>query len=322
MTLGTQGTVAAPRESALARLLRRHGLDVPPFELTQRRLFILPTRHGWLFFALLGGLLVASANYGISLGYLFTFLLGGLGVVTLFHSHRNLAGLRLAPRPARPVFAGENALFVLAIDNPGNRVRRALRLEAGAATALGDCAARDQVDLGVSLAAPRRGLSRPGRLTVSSTWPLGLFRCWTVCEFDWSVVVYPAPALNRRPLPPPSGTGQVRASEHPGDDNFAGLRGYRPGDSPRHIAWKAVARGLSLQTKQFAGTPAGALWLDWGLAHETGVEARLSRLARWALDAEKAGGDWGLRLPRRNLPPGHGAAHLHTCLEALARYEA
>jgi uncharacterized protein (DUF58 family) len=322
MTVRDTAPPAARRESALARLMRRQGIDAAPFELNQRRLFILPTRHGWVFAALLGGLLIASANYGISLGYLFTFLLLGLAVVTLFHSHSNLAGLRIEPRPARPVFAGEHAVFSLELMNPSPLERRALYLEAGTATALGDCPGGARAELSLSLAAPKRGLLRVGRLTLSSTWPLGLFRCWTVCEFDWSVVVYPAPALHRRPLPKPSGAGRMRATENPGDDNFAGLRGYHPGDSPRHIAWKAVARGLSLQTKQFSGDPAGTLWLDWRQCREQDVEARLARLTRWALDAEKTGGDWGLRLPRRDLPPGHGAAHLHACLEALALYEA
>ena len=48
-----------------------------------------------------------------------------------------------------------------------------------------------------------------------------------------------------------------------GQDDFAGLRKYQPGDSLRHVAWKAVARGQAVMTKQFSGLAAGELWLDW-----------------------------------------------------------
>ena len=41
-----------------------------PITLTARRLYILPTRYGWLFGVLLVGLLIGATNYDISLGFL------------------------------------------------------------------------------------------------------------------------------------------------------------------------------------------------------------------------------------------------------------
>lgn len=312
----------AIRGSALERLLRRRGVDMAPFLLTQRRLFILPTRHGLVFAALLVGLLIGSANYGIALGYLFTFLLGGLGTVAMFHTQRNLSGLVLAPNRAEPVFAGDMALFPLRLENPTRLARHALMLNARDQTAFHDVPALAEAIATIPSATSSRGLHALGRVTLSSTWPLGLFRCWTVFEFDWSALVYPRPAPTYRPLPRAHGAGKASLVEAPGEEAFAGLRGYRPGDSPRRIAWKAAARGLSLQTKQFSGQPSGMLWLDWRATPERDTEARLSRLTRWALEAEKAQVDWGLRLPGMTLPAGRGEAHLRTCLEAMARHEA
>lgn len=68
---------------------------------------ILPTRHGILFVTLLLG----SINYNNSLGYAFTFLLGGVGLVSILHAYRNLAGQRLTPGRARAVFAGQDGRF-------------------------------------------------------------------------------------------------------------------------------------------------------------------------------------------------------------------
>eukprot|EP01031_Cornospumella_fuschlensis_P052900 gene52900-64630_t len=53
-------------------------------ELTQRTVYILPTRPGLMLAATLVVLLVASINYQLNLGYLLTFLLAGSAVVGLF----------------------------------------------------------------------------------------------------------------------------------------------------------------------------------------------------------------------------------------------
>ena len=51
--------------------------------LTQRNVYILPTRAGLMFCFTLGVLLIASINYQLNLGYVLTFLLAGSGVVLL-----------------------------------------------------------------------------------------------------------------------------------------------------------------------------------------------------------------------------------------------
>jgi uncharacterized protein (DUF58 family) len=300
---------------------RKPRIESGPVRLTARRLYILPTKAGLVFGLLLLGLLVGAMNYGVSLAYLFTFWFAGLAVVGMLHTQRNLSGLVLRAGAAPPVFAGETAAFSLHVDNPGGPARHGVALH----HPLGRGEARDipagaTGTLELRLPQVRRGWHAPGRFSLFSTFPLGLFRCWCVLELDWGVLVYPAPAADALPFP--------LAETDQGDDpapriegaEFAGLRGYQPGDPPRRIAWKAVARGgRDLVTKQFAGGSLHGLWLDWRLAPERDTEARLSRLTRWVLDAHAAGLAFGLRLPNREIPLQAGGAHLRTCLEALAR---
>lgn len=294
--------------------------EAGPIVLGHRRLYILPTRLGLVYAALVMGLLLAAANYGIALGYLFTFLMLGIGVAGLLHTQRNLLGLVLRPLAVAPVFAGETARLRLAVE-PGRRPRAGLRLQhAEADSRPVDLAADTAGQLELALAQPVRGLHRPGRLSLASTWPLGLFRCWTVFAPDWAVLVYPRPAVGALPLPPPADAGRTTSWRRDGDDEFAGLREYRPGDSPRRVTWKSVARGRPPLTKQFTGSGGGHLLLRWGDCPEAGDEARLSRLTRWALDAERAGLSWGLELPGLALPPGRGTRHLERALAALARH--
>jgi uncharacterized protein (DUF58 family) len=295
---------------------RQPRLESGPISLTARRLYILPTRQGLLFAALLVALLWGSANYSLSLGYLFTFLLAGVGTVTMLHTQRNLSDLVLRPDAVHPVYAGETATFRLHVDARG-RSRFGLQLgHDSASTGLGDITASDD-HLVIHLPQPRRGLHRPGRLRLASVYPLGLFRCWTVFNLDWGALVYPTPAQQPLPLPPSSGPGEG-GGQRRGEEEFDGLRPYQAGDSLRRIAWKQAARGQGLLTKQFAGEAGGVLWLDWNLVPERDTEARLSRLTRWALDAEAQGQVWGLALPSRRIPPARGDTHLRQCLEALA----
>lgn len=294
-------------------------IESGPVTLTTRRLYILPTRAGLVFGALLLGLLIGAMNYGLSLAYLFTFWFGGVAMAAMLLTHRNLLGLTLRAEATAPVFAGETARFQLRIDTPDPRHRLLLRLP-DVAGPPADAAPSGRLELPATQ--PRRGWHTPGRFALESTWPLGLFRCWTVLELDWGVLVYPAPATDRLALPrhdPGDGDEGVRRSAE--GSEFHGLRQYQPGDPPRRIAWKSMARGgADLLTKEFAGAAAPQrLWLDWRQTPGADAEARLSRLTRWVLDAHAAGLAWGLILPERRLPPQTGKAHLKDCLEALAR---
>ncbi|HVE54213.1 MAG TPA: DUF58 domain-containing protein, partial [Ramlibacter sp.] len=52
--------------------------------LTQRNVYILPTRPGFMLGATLLVLLVGSINYQLNLGYLLTFLLAGSAIVGMY----------------------------------------------------------------------------------------------------------------------------------------------------------------------------------------------------------------------------------------------
>lgn len=288
--------------------------------LVQRRVFILPTRQGLLFAGVILLMLVGSVNYDLSLGFILSFLLGATGIQSMLHTFRNLANLHISPGRVSPVFAGETAQFQIRIANP-------VRVDRCAVAVTRDASVADYVDIpagGETVAmaavpATQRGWLRPGRLTIFTFFPVGLFRAWSYADLDMHCLVYPAPASPGLPLPPPlagSGSGGVHGQ---GQDEFSGLRPYRPGDSPRHIAWKAVARDDALLTKQFAGRADAELWLAWNLLPPAmDAETRLSHLARWVIEACDQGLAYGLRLPGSVLPVASGAAHRAACLRALA----
>lgn len=308
------------KTSALNWLFQWRGPEHGTIVLVQRRVFILPTRQGLLFAGVILLMLIGSVNYDLSLGFILAFLLGAAGIQTMLHTFRNLAHLRISAGRVSPVFAGEQAQFHLQLFNGTRADRHGIGVTGDRVLAdYVDVPAGGSVTATVPVPAQRRGWLRPGRMTLFSRFPLGLFRAWSYAEPDVQCLVYPAPAPPGLPLPAPQPGGGEGGLTGQGQDEFFGLRPYRPGDSPRHIAWKAVARDDNLLTKQFAGRADAELWLSWdALPANMDSERRLSQLTRWVLDADARGLSYGLRLPGITLPLAGGPTQCADCLRALA----
>ena len=302
---------------------RKTGRDNPTVVLTQRRIYILPTRTGLLFVLVLFLMLTGAINYSLSLGHALVFLLAGLFFVTIIHTFRNLLDLRITPGSAAPIFAGKRAEFPVFLENTRSHERMALEFSLHASGgALANIASSASSSIAVSCEVLQRGLFRPERLTLSSCYPLGLFRAWTYLYPDISCLVYPKPL--RTPMPAPSGgNANTQWQGENGQDDFAGLRQRQPNESFRRVAWKTAARDPErpLLNKQFSGGGERELILDWSLTpSQSDTETRLSILAGWILESEKQQVNYGLRLPECFFSPSRGASHRDACLKALALY--
>ncbi len=304
-------------------LFQWRGPESGTIVLVQRRIFILPSRHGVTYTFALLLMLAGSINYGLSLGFVLTFMLAGMGVNSMLYTFRNMAGLKITAGRVQPVFVGDEAQFALSIANPGRLDRYSVGvMQPGSTASYIDVPADQSVNVNVAVPARQRGMLMPGRLTLFTRYPLGLCYSWAYAEPDASCLVYPKPKPSGAPLPRHQAYTGKGIAAGAGHDDFSNLRSYHPGDPPRHIAWKAVARSDVMLTKQFTGRADSQLWLDW---HDTppalGIEGRLSRLTRWALDAYAQGLNYGLRLPGMEIPSADGAAQLERCLQALALYQ-
>ncbi len=291
--------------------------------LVHRRVYIVPTRLGWLFALTLAILLVGSINYALALGFALTFMLGGMALAGMVHTARNLARMAVSVGRAEPVFAGEAAQFRLYLDGRVAFDRPAIlarHVKSGSQLVV-DVPAGAAAEVVLGVPAERRGWLALGRVMLETRFPLGIFRAWSYVEPDMRCLVYPRPERSALPTPSVDSAAGGGRSPVPGNDDYAGLRSYQLSDSPRHVAWKAVARSDEMLTKQFSGEAAAELWLDWQLLPASlGLEARLSRLAGWVLAADRAGTPYGLRLPGVAVDPGRGDRHRAACLQALALF--
>lgn len=305
--------------------LRVRPPEPAPIVLTQRRVYVLPTRAGLAYAIALGVILLGAMNYNLSLGHALVFLLAGLGIVAILHTFRNLVQISLRPGRCDPVFAGDPARFDLILENQRPDQRTSLRMSFhGGHTLELDVGPSTSRIASLGLPTTRRGWLPIPRVTIETTWPLGLVRAWSYAAPDLACLVYPAPAAKAPSLPWSADSAQGTSRTGRGADDFSGLRRHQVADPPRHVAWKAVARQENdqLLTKLFSGASAQRLWLDWDKLPEVmGVEQRLAVLARWMLDADSAGYAWGLRMPAARLAPQSGPAHLAAGLRILALHD-
>lgn len=313
---------AAWRQRWLSWLDRR----IPParqVELNHRSIFIVPNRVGLLFSGILLVMLVSAINYQNSLIYALTFWLFCVAMAAMNFTYGNLSGLTIAAGHAYPVFSGDvielpvrliaaekkshEALTVGFPDNP--------ELEA-------DVVAGETNVVGLSLRTHQRGWLNPGRLRMETRFPVGMYTAWTWVRLDFKVLVYPKPELVPFIFAPGEGGEELQgaASQQSGNQDFNGLRPYQPGDSLKQIAWKQLARGKGLVTKEFDSDEGATCWLDWEMLAPANMESRISRLTGWVLQAHQNGWKYGLRLPGSEIKPDNSEVHRDYCLQQLAVY--
>ncbi len=294
--------------------------------LTQRTIYIVPTKAGWGFALTLVVMLLASINYQLNLGYALTFLLGGAALVSLQQTHANLRRLTLHLKPPQPVFAGSSAALDIVLDNPGaarHGIGLGLYARGGAGLAWVDVPALGSAAAQLRVVSPTRGRHPVPTLLVRTQFPLGLFRAWTVWAPAATLLVYPAPEQPAPPFPAAAAAsaGGELALRSAGGSEFDGVRAWRRGDSQRQVVWKKVARSGELVSRDSSAAVAQSLHFDYAQAGRAGAvdaEARLRRLCAWVLAAEQRSQPFGLRLPGVELGVAGGAAQTSAALTALA----
>ncbi len=303
-------------ERRLPALTRYRRAEPLPISLHRRRIYVLPTPFGLFFGVVLTVMLLGGLNFSNNAALLLTFTLAGAIVITLPRTVAHLDQLELVALRAETVAAGDPLLVAYHLVPRDARARPSLELRAGDAQASFDCGP-DGATPALAVPTQRRGWHAPGRATLSTSWPLGLFRAWSVLHPDVRLLVWPRAEAAGPPLPRGSQAESGRTARPHGED-WQGLREYRAGDARRLIAWRASARADRLLVKEFADPQAIDVALDWFALEGMPAEARIARLARWVREATAAGLAFRIVLPDSERGPSRGLDHLAECMRELA----
>lgn len=272
------------------------------------------------FLLVLAVMSLAAINYQNNMAFALVFFLFSLFIIVILHTYNNLSGLRIEALRGHPAFAGEVAEFDLQLALTGQRNYYAISLgwpqQPFALASLIDV---QNTTIKLFHAAPQRGWLRPGRLSLSTVYPLGLLCAWTWIDLDIAALVYPQPLASARPLSAVDSGGRGEQFLKPGSEDFHDFRAYRPGDNLRHVLWRAYAKGQALHSKQFAEVLTQSHWLQYDtIAGDS--ECRLSVLCFWVLELQRNREQFGLQLPGQTLAVGAGDEHCQRALRMLALF--
>lgn len=304
----------------LARLplVRPRATEDLPVRIDRRRIYVLPTGFGLFLGAMLLAMVIGGLNYNNNPALLLAFVAIAVAHNSLVQAHLTLSGLSLVAVHAEPVHAGQPIAVRVVLEASGPRARPGLELRApGGEEAFLDLAPGERGEAVLRLPTPRRGWLEPGRLRLSTIRPLGLARAWSWLLPRTRLLVYPSPETGHVPLPEQGGDSASRRTRPQGEQPHH-LREYRAGDARKQIAWKPSARADRLLVREYEASAPRELDLAWESLGTLPHEARISRLARWVVDAERLGHRYRLRLPGTSIGPGRGPEHRHACLRALA----
>ena len=308
-------------KDSVERWIEKRQPEHHQIELTQRNLYILPTASSAGFLLTMLMLWMLGTNYENNLALLLSFLLLSIFVTSIHLTHGNMNRLKMRAFTKDAVFSGEKIAIGIQLVNVKKREKYAVHInDDQQVLTVVDIPAQSSTDVEIEFVTQQRGFFKIPRLTVVSTFPIGLFRCWSQPKLSTHALVYPKPiAAPVSSYDSGNNVGDAMSSQA-GIDDFAGLEPWRPGEPMQRIAWKQYSAGRGMLSKQFESTASDPQWLSWDMFGNLDVEARLSAICERALAMEARQTQYGLRIPSCELAPANGERHLHALLTALALY--
>ncbi|WP_341502216.1 DUF58 domain-containing protein [Gallaecimonas sp. GXIMD4217] len=280
-------------------------------------IYILPTRFGYLYLLATLAVFLLGTNYQNNLVLLLAYFMISLFFTAMNLTHRNLNGLALETVPLKAQAADTELHLELRIQ--GRRRHQAIELgyQGGPVRQF---RIREPETVTVLAPAGARGRHSPGRLTVATRYPFGLFRAWSRPDLGQELLLYPKPSRWPRARFAAGRDDKPGRQASQGSTDWQGLAGYQPGDPLSQVAWKQLAQGRGMWTKRFADETGRGRWLRLADIPGRTLDERLSRLCWQVLDAAQEQQGFGLDLGAQQLEEGAGAAHVQRCLKALALY--
>ena len=321
--------------------------------LNHHNIFIFPAKFGLLFLALCVLLFLLGTNYQNNLMLLLCYFLLAMFLVNLLASYINFARIDLQIGKCPEVFVDDNLHIPLWLNAnsdgsfPANGLLQfkfqAIKHKSSNKTKTQPKQPSTLVDadafsnpINLSQKCQQRGKLTLSRVTVESFYPLGLYRCWTHLAFTHQITVFPKPLPCEIRLHVSEHNSAKKsaeiANEQSGHEDFSHLKTYQIGEPLNHVAWKQLAKGRGMVSKQFSSVGSHIGWLKLSsdftnktLSHPskeaaTALEIELGELCYQVIELSRTQRTFGLDLGAQCIAPNSGADHRLACLDALAYF--
>ncbi len=301
----------------------------------KQRLYIMPTRVGFYFSAVVFILFLISFSYGHSLAYSSSFIIISVLVISLPFTNYIISGVELRPSGSLQVFADQASRLSLQMKNKSGRYRFDLEFDLALLGEArehrffgrgGTLSPNESQTIDLALGEISPGHYHTLNIRLKSSFPFGLFFSWCYFSEDVDVWIYPARkhsgelAMSRffawdhlRREDVLEGERERKVlGEH---DDFSHHSLFNPGHSFGSVDWKLFARSGTLYVKEFEGDIPQYECIE--LMGESISSAQA--LAFEVSEALKRGNPFMVRADQFSLVSevGHGAHHAHMILQKL-----
>jgi uncharacterized protein (DUF58 family) len=292
----------------------------------KERIYIIPTRYGFLYG--MGIFITVSAGviYSNNLVYLLSFFLVSLILIGMIQTHNNLKSIKVEKMSVElcPEFSSTQGKVWVKSENSDSHNQIEIRPQIKKAKNFHftiETLSRKSLKIQTfSFQGLGRGKYEVGKVKLSTTFPFGLFYAWKIQTIKDLYYVYPQPiSHSSSEYSFKLGDSFEKRNGTKGED-YTQHNKYKIGDSPKHIDWKALAKGRGLLTKEFKDGDRQSIIIDFDKI-PGGIKEKLEQISFWILDCEKTQKYYSIKLKDRVLGPAIGINHKNKCLQALAEFE-
>ncbi|MAD76976.1 MAG: hypothetical protein CML20_19705 [Rheinheimera sp.] len=281
--------------------------------LSQKIIYILPSRFGLWYILLLILLYLLGTNYQNNLILLMSYMLVSVLLLALTLAWRNLHHITVSCAPVLTAYATETLMVPVSLQTPDPKQQiQCYFTSKQQPSVLADVNMRAMVPLVVE----KRGYFPLPRLTIHSYYPFGLFNCKSMLMLDYHFWVFPTP------LPSESADALAENSGNKNQvaEDYDTIRSYQAGDSLKLMLWKRLARDPANPVVKHA--PSVPLpepdWITIPAVTGAALELALSKACYTMLQLEQRSKPYGLRIRSKSISPSCGQQHLQRCLRELA----
>lgn len=281
--------------------------------LSQKIIYILPSRFGLWYILLLILLYLLGTNYQNNLILLMSYMLFSVLLLALALAWRNLHGLTVSCAPVLSAYAEEVLMVPVSLHSPQPRQQLQCYFSSTASPAVLE---DNRQQLMVPLATKQRGFLPLPRLTLHSYYPFGLFNCKSLLNLDYHYWVFPKPLTAKSVVISSDTSGSKKNSS----EDFDTIRSYQAGDSLKLMLWKRLARDPANPViKHAPSSPQpDPDWITIPAVSGAALEVALSKACFLMIQLEQRSKPYGLRIKGKSISPSCGQPHLERCLRELA----
>ena len=274
---------------------------------------------------------LAAMNTGNNLLYLLLGAMAGFICVSSWLSEQTIRDLRIERAPSHSVMVGQDLRLTYQVVNQ-KRFLPSLAVEIVEAglpnrAFIAHVPGRGAMTTRSVNSFVRRGIYPLGTVTLSTSFPFGLFRKERDVEIPGEVVVWPR--TDRRVRSPMAGAGRAPKAGLAARGalgargEYRTLRGYRPGDDPKDIHWRSSARSREPVTREYERDGSETRWVCLDTRSEPGepAEGAVEVAAALMAEATRERRPFALVAGDAVLEPGDSTGHLERALDILARVD-